>query len=202
MMQNKIQVPPLQIHNQNLPDLLRFKARNVPIDICGVFASLGFCGVNFENELVGEIPFRASWLRKIGVQPDKVMILHVTGDSTEPTIWDGLIELMDQAQTEPKGGHIYAFVEGNHLWIKLLRIMDEETLYESELEYKECCAGKYCQVCLDQKILTIPVAPYGKFEACDLLGIGVKRLIHVKKNLRRSSVLSHFSNKEATRYRC
>jgi uncharacterized protein (TIGR04141 family) len=33
---------------------------------------------------------------------------------------------------------------------------------------------------------------YGKFEACDLLDIGAKKFIHVKKSSRQSSVLSHF----------
>ena len=45
---------------------------------------------------------------------------------------------------------------------------------------------------LDQEILEVPAVPYGKFEACDLLDIEGKRLIHVKKSSRQSSVLSHF----------
>ncbi|WP_298817607.1 TIGR04141 family sporadically distributed protein [uncultured Roseibium sp.] len=64
--------------------------------------------------------------------------------------------------------------------------------FESELSYNERCAGEYGQVLLDQKILTVPATPYGKFEACDLLDIESKRLIHVKKSSRQSSVLSHF----------
>jgi len=64
--------------------------------------------------------------------------------------------------------------------------------FETELEYNERCAAEYGQVCLDQKILTVPSIPYGKFEACDLLDISNKRLIHVKKSSRQSSVLSHF----------
>jgi len=64
--------------------------------------------------------------------------------------------------------------------------------FESELSYNERCAGVYGQVLLDQKIITVPATPYGKFEACDLLDIEGKRLIHVKKSSRQSSVLSHF----------
>lgn len=64
--------------------------------------------------------------------------------------------------------------------------------FESELSYNERCAEEYGQVLLDQQILTVPATPYGKFEACDLLDIEGKRLIHVKKSSRQSSVLSHF----------
>ena len=64
--------------------------------------------------------------------------------------------------------------------------------FESELEYNKRCANCYGQICLDQKILLVPSVPYGKFEVCDLLDIENKRLIHVKKSSRQSSVLSHF----------
>lgn len=68
----------------------------------------------------------------------------------------------------------------------------KKTGFESELSYNERCAVEYGQILLDQKILTVPATPYGKFEACDLLDIEGKRLIHVKKSSRQSSVLSHF----------
>lgn len=68
----------------------------------------------------------------------------------------------------------------------------KKTGYESELSYNKRCANEYGQVLLDQRILTVPAIPYGKFEACDLLDIEGKRLIHVKKSSRQSSVLSHF----------
>jgi uncharacterized protein (TIGR04141 family) len=60
------------------------------------------------------------------------------------------------------------------------------------LDYNKRCAVEYKQICLDQEILTVPAVPYGKFEACDLLDVEHKRLIHVKKSSRQSSVLSHF----------
>lgn len=68
----------------------------------------------------------------------------------------------------------------------------KKTGLESELDYNMRCATRYGQICLDQKILTVPLIPHGKFEACDLLDIAGKRLIHVKKSSRQSSVLSHF----------
>jgi uncharacterized protein (TIGR04141 family) len=68
----------------------------------------------------------------------------------------------------------------------------KKTGFESEFEYNKRCAAAYGQICLDQRILAVPAVQYGKFEACDLLDIGAKKLIHVKKSSRQSSVLSHF----------
>lgn len=76
--------------------------------------------------------------------------------------------------------------------IKMISEDGKKTGYESELAYNERCAKSYNQICLDQKILMVPSIPYGKFEACDLLDIENKKLIHVKKSSRQSSVLSHF----------
>jgi len=64
--------------------------------------------------------------------------------------------------------------------------------FESELDYNRRCATSYGQVCLDQDLISVPEVAYGSFEACDLLDISGKRLIHVKKSSRQSSVLSHF----------
>lgn len=72
------------------------------------------------------------------------------------------------------------------------KISGKKTGFESELDYNTRCATEYGQVLLDQQILTVPAITYGKFEACDLLDIDNKRLIHVKKSSRQSSVLSHF----------
>tara|TARA_E500000318_G_scaffold108719_2_gene120148 strand:- start:185 stop:1810 length:1626 start_codon:yes stop_codon:yes gene_type:complete len=64
--------------------------------------------------------------------------------------------------------------------------------YEPEGEYNVAVAGDLDLVCLDADLVTVPEVANSGFEICDLLDIENKRLIHVKKNSRRSSVLSHF----------
>ena len=87
---------------------------------------------------------------------------------------------------------VVAWVGQPLIIIKKVSPDGKKTGFESELDYNTRCAADYGQVLLDQKILTVPAIPYGKFEACDLLDIDNKRLIHVKKSSRQSSVLSHF----------
>jgi len=76
--------------------------------------------------------------------------------------------------------------------IKKISTDGKKTGFESELDYNIRCANSYGQICLDQKIIQVPSVPYGKFEACDLLDVNNKKLIHVKKSSRQSSLLSHF----------
>ena len=64
--------------------------------------------------------------------------------------------------------------------------------YESELEFNQRTAAEFGQICLDQEIISVASIPYGRFEACDLLDVEKKKLIHVKKSSRQSSILSHF----------
>lgn len=61
--------------------------------------------------------------------------------------------------------------------------------FESELDYNERYANEFGYLCMDQRFLYLDG---GKIEACDLLDIAGKTLIHVKKGSRSSSVLSHF----------
>jgi uncharacterized protein (TIGR04141 family) len=61
--------------------------------------------------------------------------------------------------------------------------------FESELDCNERYANECGYLCMDQRFQYLDG---GKIEACDLLDIAGKRLIHVKKGSRSSSVLSHF----------
>ncbi len=65
-------------------------------------------------------------------------------------------------------------------------------LYQTEASYNEERADKSGLLLLDAKLVHIPEIPGSGVEVCDLLDIENKRLIHVKKSSRKSSVLSHF----------
>ena len=62
---------------------------------------------------------------------------------------------------------------------------------EKELDYNKRCATEYGLICLDGKLLGDNPDEYKAFEACDLLDIRNKKLIHVKKDSSCSGTLSH-----------
>lgn len=64
--------------------------------------------------------------------------------------------------------------------------------YEREADYNFEIANDLQLICMDADLISVPQISNSDFEICDLLDLRNKRLIHVKKNSRRSSVLSHF----------
>ncbi len=81
---------------------------------------------------------------------------------------------------------------GNETPLRIKEITkDGETRLQTELEYNNDCAEKYGLICLDRELLGGNPDEYKAFEACDLLDIRNKKLIHVKKSSRHSNLLSH-----------
>lgn len=63
---------------------------------------------------------------------------------------------------------------------------------ESEAAYNAAICAERGYVLLDQRLIRLPDVQSAGFEACDALDIAGKRMIHVKRSSRRSSILSHF----------
>ena len=64
--------------------------------------------------------------------------------------------------------------------------------YEKELDYNTRIAKSHNFVLMDQQLVDVFSEPGRGFEICDLFDFDNKRLIHVKKSSRSSSILSHF----------
>lgn len=84
-------------------------------------------------------------------------------------------------------------LEWDEVPIPLRKIYDADGngKYQSEASYNQETANHLGFLCMDMKMVPIEGVERSSFEACDLLDIDGKRLIHVKKSSRRSNVLSH-----------
>jgi uncharacterized protein (TIGR04141 family) len=69
--------------------------------------------------------------------------------------------------------------------------LDGNGTYQSEASYNAERAAALGYVLLDTKSVQIPGIARSGFEPCDLLDLNNKRFIHIKKNSRRSNILSH-----------
>lgn len=76
-----------------------------------VEASAGAGAFNDEPEVVGKLAFRQDWLRKIGVKPDKAMLITVTGESMMPDLEPGDLALIDQDKAEWEHNRVFALVD-------------------------------------------------------------------------------------------
>lgn len=91
-------------------------------------ASAGSGLLNPEEDRIGTLAFKRTWLTQIGLNPAKASILRVKGDSMEPTINDGAIVLVDEQKTKPESNHIYAFIEDGELRVKRLEVIEGKVL--------------------------------------------------------------------------
>lgn len=64
--------------------------------------------------------FRSSWLEQKG-DPRDMVIIQVTGDSMEPTMYEGDSVLVDQGKKAITSGKIYAFKSNDEIFVKRLR---------------------------------------------------------------------------------
>jgi uncharacterized protein (TIGR04141 family) len=68
----------------------------------------------------------------------------------------------------------------------------QKVSYQSEESYNKEIAKEAGYLLLDRRLIQIDEMPGPGIEACDLLDVDGRRLIHIKKSSRQSSVLSHF----------
>ena len=78
--------------------------------------------------------------------------------------------------------------------VRMVKLLDEDgnAKFQSEASYNLDVAGQKGWLCLDTRLISVAGVQRSEFEVCDLLDIENKRLVHVKKSSRKSSVLSHF----------
>ncbi len=95
-----------------------------PVRVYTAEASAGPGLLNPEDDRIGTLAFKRTWLQQIGLNPAKASILRVKGDSMEPTIKDGSIVLVDEQKKQPVGNSIFAFIEDDELRIKRLDVID------------------------------------------------------------------------------
>lgn len=91
----------------------------LPIKMLSLEVSAG--GGRYASELteeIGELQFRRTFLRNVGVSQTNAAIIRVIGSSMEPTLHDGAVLLINRSDTEPRQGFIYAFCYGDDLLVK------------------------------------------------------------------------------------
>lgn len=94
----------------------------VPIPRYAVEASAGHGALVCDEEGSGYYAYSRKFLERRGLQPDKLAVISVKGDSMEPELYDGDLILLDRAQTEPRDSRIYAVRYNSDLFVK--RVME------------------------------------------------------------------------------
>lgn len=85
-----------------------------------VQASAGPGQMASDGRILSEIGFPVRWLARHGISPSKATLIYVEGDSMSPTIASGAMVLVDHNRTTLRRRRVYAFRDGDELYVKRL----------------------------------------------------------------------------------
>jgi phage repressor protein C with HTH and peptisase S24 domain len=92
-------------------------------------ASAGPGALGGSTEVIGALAFRRDWLRGLGVDPRRALLVTITGDSMAPRIAPGDLVLLDLARQELRDGGLYIFTDADGATrLKRLQRLDRRTL--------------------------------------------------------------------------
>jgi phage repressor protein C with HTH and peptisase S24 domain len=89
------------------------------------------------------------WIQRNGYSRDKLIAIHVKGESMEPTVYDGDLVVLNTADTEPVDGGVYAInYEGEPLIKRMERDAGQWWLKSDNLDQRKhgrkVCQGDAC----------------------------------------------------------
>ncbi|PIE02255.1 MAG: hypothetical protein CSA81_07760 [Acidobacteria bacterium] len=98
-----------------------------------VRASAGFGEEVTEEDIVEEVPFNTSWLHGRYLQPNKLAMIQVSGDSMEPTLENRDFILFDKSDQNLRDGMLYVLnLNGTLLVKRLLTMFDGSVVIRSD----------------------------------------------------------------------
>lgn len=74
------------------------------------------------ESVIGSMAFKREWLRRMGFEVSKLVLVTARGDSMEPTVCDGDILLVDLRQADIVDGAIHVIRIDGHLLAKRLQL--------------------------------------------------------------------------------
>lgn len=100
----------------------------VVVDQYDVAASAGSGAVNGDEASAGGLSFSRSWLAKRGLNPSRLKVINVSGESMLPRLSNGDKVLVDTGDTSPKSGRAYVLLQGEELLVKYCQLLPDGLL--------------------------------------------------------------------------
>ena len=92
-----------------------------PIRMRELEAAAGTGAAVYDETEVGNLWFRADWLRDRGLNPERCDIISVRGESMEPLLPDGTKILVDRDRRRRRSGHVFVLRTEDGLVVKRLQ---------------------------------------------------------------------------------
>lgn len=96
--------------------------------------SAGSGHLNENVEIKGGLFFKKDWLARMGLKEKNLKAIYAIGNSMDPTLADGDALLLDESQTEPQSGRIYALLrpDGELIIKRLVRTLTNGWIIRSD----------------------------------------------------------------------
>lgn len=91
-----------------------------------IAASAGHGSVIDGETTNGSYAFNRSWIERRGLSAKSLAVVSVSGDSMLPDLYDGDLILVDQDQTAPRDGYMYAVRYSDDLFVKRMQRLPGE----------------------------------------------------------------------------
>ena len=102
------------------------------INIHDVQVAAGAGRLADDGRIAGALAFPLPWLNRRGIRPAAASLINVAGTSMEPTLRDGAMVLINHDRTVIMPRRIYAFREGNDLYVKRLEQVADQLIVLSD----------------------------------------------------------------------
>ena len=113
-----ITTSPREDHKEDLSEVL---AEYVKVPRYEVAASAGGGAVVESEQIVDYLLFGMEWVKNtLGVNPKRLALISVVGDSMSPSYNDGDLILVDTSTGRPKSDAVYVLQHDSCLWVKRL----------------------------------------------------------------------------------
>lgn len=100
----------------------------IPIPRYDVQVSAGDGALAQDTAPTGFYGFKRDWMERRGLNPDKLAVVIVTGDSMEPYLRDGDLVLIDHAQDQIVDGRTFVVRFDDNLVVKKVQLIPGGTL--------------------------------------------------------------------------
>jgi len=91
-------------------------------------------GITVQSEqIVDHLSYKAEWVRSLGVEPRKVVVVSAVGDSMVPAIQpDDLLFIDSRRKVVSASGGIYCFADGDDLSVKRMQLIKGVLIIRSD----------------------------------------------------------------------
>lgn len=79
--------------------------------------------INLDEPPIDHLAFSKDWLAQRGISAGDSILITVSGDSMEPSLYDGDLVMIDRRKKHIRSGQIYAFRDADTLRIKRIEVI-------------------------------------------------------------------------------